>query len=204
MSSPHEERLAQLFAEDEQFRQARPDAGVRAAARQPELRLPQVIETLVRGYADRPAMGWRARGLTNDPVTGRTVGTLLPRFDTITYGELWSDVAAIAAAWRDDPANPVAPGDFVATVGFASVDYLTVDLVSGYLGLVAVPLQHNTTAARLQPILAEVQPQILAAGADYLDLAVDAAIGSTSVRRLVVFDYRDEIDDQRESLTRAR
>lgn len=204
MSSPHEERLAQLFTEDEQFRQARPDAGVRAAARQPELRLPQVIETLVRGYADRPAMGWRARGLTNDPVTGRTVGTLLPRFDTITYGELWSDVAAIAAAWRDDPANPVAPGDFVATVGFASVDYLTVDLVSGYLGLVAVPLQHNTTAARLQPILAEVQPQILAAGADYLDLAVDAAIGSTSVRRLVVFDYRDEIDDQRESLARAR
>ncbi|WP_197048007.1 carboxylic acid reductase [Mycobacterium paragordonae] len=204
MSSPHEERLAQLFAEDDQFRQARPDAVVRAAARQPGLRLPQVIETLVRGYADRPAMGWRARGLTNDPETGRTVGTLLPRFDTITYRELWSNVAAIAAAWRGDPENPAAAGDFVATVGFASVDYLTFDLVSGYLGLVAVPLQHNTTATRLQPILAEVQPQILAAGADYLDLAVDAALGSDSVRRLVVFDYRPEIDDQRESLARAQ
>ncbi|MBX9638948.1 MAG: AMP-binding protein, partial [Mycobacteriaceae bacterium] len=37
----------------------------------------------------------------------------------------------------------------------------------------------------------------------YLDLAVDAAVGSTSVRRLVVFDYRPEIDDHRESLARA-
>ncbi|MBX9641578.1 MAG: hypothetical protein K2X97_18210, partial [Mycobacteriaceae bacterium] len=65
MSSPHEERLTQraerLFAEDDQFRQAKPDAAVRASARRPELRLPQVIETLVQGYADRPAMGWRAR-----------------------------------------------------------------------------------------------------------------------------------------------
>ncbi len=177
---------------------------MRAAARRPELRLPQVIQTLVEGYADRPAMGWRARALTTDPDSGRTVGTLLPRFETITYRDLWANVQAIAAAWRGDPANPAAPGDFVATIGFASVDYLTVDLVSGYLGLVAVPLQHNTTASRLQPILAEVQPQILAAGADYLDLAVDAAVASTSLRRLVVFDYQPEIDDQRASLARAK
>lgn len=210
MSSPHEEspaqRAAQLFEEDDQFRLARPDAGVRAAARQPELRLPQVIETLVRGYADRPAMGWRARGLTTDPDTGRSIGALLPRFDTITYGDLWANVQAIAAAWRGDPAYPTAPGDFVATIGFASVDYLTVDLVSGYLGLVAVPLQHNTTASRLQPILAEVDPQILAASADYLDLAVDAAVAGSSsrLRRLVVFDYQPEIDDQRDSLARAK
>jgi len=32
----------------------------------------------------------------------------------------------------------VTPGDFVATVGFASPDYLTVDLVCAYLGLVSV------------------------------------------------------------------
>ena len=208
MTGPQEQRLTQrieqLFAEDEQFRQAKPDAVIRAEARQPGLRLSQVIETLVRGYADRPAMGWRARELTTDPATGRTTSKLLARFDTITYHDLWTNVAAISAAWRHDPVYPTAPGDFVATVGFASVDYLTIDLVCAYLGLVAVPLQHNTTASRLQPILAEVEPETLAASADYLDLAVEAAVHSASLRRLVVFDYQPEIDDQRESLERAK
>ncbi|MDT5138190.1 MAG: fatty acid CoA ligase FadD9 [Mycobacterium sp.] len=208
MTGPHEQRLTQrieqLFAEDEQFRRAKPDAAIRAEARQPGLRLPQVIETLVQGYADRPAMGWRARELTTDPATGRTTSRLLPRFDTITYHDLWANVAAISAAWRHDPVYPTAPGDFVATVGFASVDYLTIDLVCAYLGLVAVPLQHNTTASRLQPIFAEVEPQTLAASADYLDLAVEAAIHSTSLRRLVVFDHQPEIDAQRESFERAK
>ncbi|OBJ62526.1 carboxylic acid reductase [Mycobacterium sp. 1423905.2] len=202
--TPLAARIERLFAEDEQFRRAKPDAGTRATARQPERRLSEVLETLVAGYGDRPALGWRARSVTTDPETGRTITTLLPRFDTIKYQDLWDNVRAIAAAWRNDPVNPTVAGDFVATVGFASAEYLTVDLVCGYLGLVAVPLQHNTTASRLQPILAEVEPQTLAAGAGYLDLAVEAALGSTSLRRLVVFDYQPEVDDHRESMQRAR
>jgi long-subunit acyl-CoA synthetase (AMP-forming) len=56
-----------------------------------------------------------------------------------TARELWENVRAIATAWRRDPSNPVAPGDFVATIGFASPEYLTIDLACAYLGLVAVP-----------------------------------------------------------------
>jgi len=197
------ERAQQLNTDDAQFRAARPDAAIRQAARQPGLRLPQVMETLVAGYADRPALGWRARSLTTDPATGRTTAQLLPHFDTITYRDLWANVRAIATAWRHDATDPVAPGDFVATVGFASPEYLTVDLVCGYLGLVAVPLQHNAAASRLQPIVEEVEPRVLAAGAGYLDLAVEAALRSTSLRRLLVFDYQPQVDDQRESLERA-
>jgi fatty acid CoA ligase FadD9 len=89
-------------------------------------------------------------------------------------------------------------------VGFASAEYLTLDLVCGYLGPVAVPLQHNAAASRLQPIVAEVEPRVLAAGAGYLDLAVEAALGSTWLRRLVVFDHSPQIDDRREALERAR
>ncbi|HWF68756.1 MAG TPA: AMP-binding protein, partial [Mycobacterium sp.] len=176
------------------------------AARRPGLRLPQVLETYAKGYADRPALGWRARTLTTDPTTGRTTSQLLPRFETITYRDLWANVRAAAATWRHDPDYPVAPGDFVATVGFASPDYLTIDLVCGYLGLVAVPLQHNAPVSRLRPIIDEVEPRVLAVSAAYLDLAIEAALGSQSVRRIVVFDYQPEIDDQRESLeqTRAR
>ena len=171
------ERLEQFDADDEQFRNTKPDAAIRSAARRPTLRLPEVMETLVQGYADRPALGWRARSLATDPETGRTATQLLPRFDTITYRDLWANVRAIAAAWRQDADNPVAPGDFVATVGFASPEYLTVDLVCGYLGLVAVPLQHNAAASRLQPIIAEVEPRVLAAGAGYLDARRRSGLG---------------------------
>ncbi|MCA2241434.1 carboxylic acid reductase [Mycobacterium sp. WUMAC-067] len=193
-----------MAANDAQFRDAEPDLSLQRAARQPGLRLPQILELFVEGYADRPALGWRARTSSTDPATGRTTAELLPRFDTMTYRELWANVRAIAGAWRHDAANPVSPGDFVATVGFASAEYLTLDLVCAYLGLVAVPLQHNTTASRLRPIVDEVEPSILAAGVGYLDLAVEAASGSSSLRRLVVFDYQPEVDEQREALQRAR
>jgi fatty acid CoA ligase FadD9 len=197
-------RISQLFSVDEQFQRAKPNLALEAAARQPDLRLPQILEIFVAGYADRPALGWRARSLTTDPTTGRTISQLLPRFDTITYRELWANVRAVATAWRSDAANPMVPGDFVATIGFASPEYLTIDLVSAYLGLVAVPLQHNAAASRLQPIIAEIEPRVIATGAGYLDLAVEAALESTSLRRLMVFDYRPEVDEQRETLERAQ
>jgi fatty acid CoA ligase FadD9 len=193
-----------LRAADEQFRSAEPNLSLQEAARQPGLRLTQILELFVEGYADRPAVGSRARSLTTDPATGRTTAQLLPRFDTISYRDLWANVRAVASAWRHDEANPIAPGDFVASVGFASPEYLTLDLACGYLGLVAVPLQQSAAASRLQPIIAEVGPRVMATGAGYLDLAVDAALGSTSLQRLVVFDYRPEVDDHRENLERAR
>ncbi|SPM33512.1 oxidoreductase [Mycobacterium rhizamassiliense] len=198
------ERIRRLAAEDEQFRNAKPDLALQAAAREPGMRLPQIVETFVEGYADRPAVGWRARSLVTDPATGRTSSQLLPRFDTITYRDLWANVRAVAAAWAQDTTNPLAPGDFVATVGFASPEYLMLDLVCGYLGLVAVPLQQSAAASRLQPIIAEVEPSVITTGAGYLDLAIEATLGSTSLRRLVVFDYQPEVDDQREKLERAR
>ncbi|HEY2504622.1 MAG TPA: carboxylic acid reductase [Mycobacterium sp.] len=198
------QRIDQLSSDEEQLRNAKPDLSLQEAARRPGLRLPQILEMFVEGYADRPALGWRARSLTTDPATGRTTVQLLPRFDTMTYRDLWANVRAIATAWRRDAENPVTPGDFVATVGFASPEYLTLDLVCGYLGLVSVPLQQSAVASRLQPIIAEVEPRVIAAGAQYLNLVVEAALGSTSLRRLVVFDYEPKVDDQRENLERAR
>ena len=144
------ERILRLEATDEQFRNAKPDLSLQAAARQPGLRLPQILEMFAEGYADRPALGWRARELMTDAATGRTTTRLLPQFETISYREVWARVSAIAtrvAARRRR--HPVNPGDFVATVGFASAEYLIVDLVCGYLGLVTVPLQHNAPASRL-------------------------------------------------------
>src|SRR6201991_4994042 len=132
---------AALFDNDAKFLPASPIPEVIEAACTPGLRLTQVLETIVEGYADRPALGQRARELVTDAGTGRTSVRLLPRFDTISYREFWARVRATASAWRHDLAHPARVGDVVATVGFASADYLVIDLVCAYLGLVTVPLQ---------------------------------------------------------------
>ena len=205
---PHEyriaRRIADLYADDPQVRQARPIADVIESASKPGLRLTEVLQTLVEGYADRPALGQRARELVTDSTTGRTSVRLLPSFETISYRDVWDRVSAIAAALHDDSTAPLNPGDFVATIGFASPEYLTVDLACAYLGLVSVPLQHNAPAFQLRPIIAETEPKVIAVGAEYLDLAVESALESTSLRRLLVFDYQPGVDGQRESLDRAR
>ena len=156
------------------------------------------------GYADRPALGQRTRELVTDPTTGRTSTRLLPSFETISYRELWQRVGAIATALRNDTTDPVTPGDFVATIGFSSPDYLAVDLACSYLGLVSVPLQHSAPVSQLRPIIAETEPKVVAVGAEYLDLAVESALGSTSLRHLLVFDYDPAVDDQRDNVERAQ
>jgi fatty acid CoA ligase FadD9 len=197
-------RIADLYAVDPQFTAARPNPAVLEEARRPGLRLAEILQTFVVRYADRPALGQRARALTTDPATGRTSAQLLPRFDTITYRELWERVGAIATAWRNHPTRPLGAGDFVATIGFASPDYLTVDLACAYLGLVSVPLQHNAPVSQLKPIIDEVQPRVVAVSAPYLDLAVESALGSESLRHLLVFDYQPDVDEHRARLETAR
>lgn len=102
-------RIAELHATDGQFAKARPVDAVTAAVEQPDMRLHQVVGTVMDAYADRPAIGERAIELVEDPVTGRTSVELLPRFDTLTYREVSSRVTALARAMHDD----VRPGDRV-------------------------------------------------------------------------------------------
>ena len=75
---------------------AMPDPAVIEAACRPGLRLAEIVKTLVDGYAERPALGQRARELVTDPSTGHTSAQLLARFDTIGYGDLWRRVTATA------------------------------------------------------------------------------------------------------------
>ena len=90
-------RVAELFDNDAQFRAAAPIPEVIEAACTPGLRLTQVLEAIVEGYADRPALGQRARELVTDAGTGRTSVRLLPRFDTISYREFWAGCVLLRA-----------------------------------------------------------------------------------------------------------
>ncbi|MEZ0357227.1 carboxylic acid reductase [Mycobacterium sp. SA01] len=196
-----EQRVADLYTSDPQFAAAAPDPQVTAAAATPGLPLSAVIATIFDGYADRPAVGQRAVRFVADPQTRRTTAELMQAFDTITYRQLWDRVRAVAGAWS---ADPVAVGDRVAILGFTSVDYTTIDLALTQLGAVSVPLQTSAGAAALTPIIAETEPVLVASSIDNLDDAVELVLTGPAPKSLVVFDFRPEVDDQRDALAAAR
>jgi fatty acid CoA ligase FadD9 len=200
-----EERLARrvddLIANDAQFAAAQPDPAVAEALEQPGLRLPQIIQTVLDGYADRPALGQRAVEFVKDAKTGRTSLELLPRYETVTYGELRDRVGALTRALAHDS---VRPGDRVCVLGFNSVDYATIDIALGMIGAVSVPLQTSAAIAQLRPIVTETEPSVIAASVGQLPDAVELILGGQAPAKLVVFDYHPEADDEREAVDAAR
>src|ERR1700761_8432417 len=202
------ERLAQrrerLYADDAQFSAARPDDAIAESVRRPGLRIAEAMATVMTGYNSRPALGQRAREVVTDPATGRASLQLLPRFETVSYGELWSRIQAIAADWHQHDQYPLRPGDFVCVLGFASIDYTAAKLACVHLGAVVVPLQTSAPATQHAPILSETQPRILAVGIDYLATAVEAALDGAAPQRLMVFDYEPRDDGQRAAYDAAR
>jgi fatty acid CoA ligase FadD9 len=92
----------------------------------------------------------------------------------------------------------------VCVLGFASTDYTTIDVALIRLGAVGVPLQTSAPVAQLRPIVAETEPVLLASSVDYLADAVELVLNGHAPARLIVFDYRPEVDDQREALDAAK
>lgn len=193
-------RIADLSASDAQLAAALPSAAVAKAANEPGLGLPQVIQTVLAGYADRPALGQRAVEFVAGPVTGRTSVRLRPEFETISYRELSDRVGALAAAWL---AETVQPGDRVAVMGFSSIDYTTIDVTLARIGAVSVSLHTSAAIAQLQQIVAETEPVMLVASTENLPNVVELIQTGHMPARLVVFDYHD-VDDHREALDTVR
>jgi fatty acid CoA ligase FadD9 len=195
-------RIADLYATDQQFAGARSSEAITAAIGQPGLRLPQLVQTVMEGYAERAALAQRAVQFVTDPATDRTSLQLLPRFETVTYREAWQRAGAVASALADAPA--LFPGDRVCVLGCTSVDYTIVELALIQLGAVAAPLQTSAPLSQLRPIVAETEPRLIAASVDYLYDAVELVLTGPAPARLVVFDYHPRVDDQREALDAAR
>jgi fatty acid CoA ligase FadD9 len=196
-------RIKRIAAEDAQFRDAFPLAAVSQAKRRPGLRLAEIVQIVMEGYADRPALGRRAYELATDAARRSTV-RLLPRFDTITYRQLWDRARGLAGEWHANSQHPLRAGDFACILGFASPDYASLILASIHLGAVIVPLQTSAPPSQHRDIIAETEPRILATGIDYLPNAVEAVLMGYAPQRLVVFDYEPRDDAQREKLDAAR
>ncbi|WP_156661095.1 AMP-binding protein, partial [Mycobacterium sp. 852002-51163_SCH5372311] len=193
-------RIEDLYANDAQFAAARPSQSVANAVEPSDLGLQQIIRAVMEGYAERPALGQRVVGFVKDPKTGRTGVEVLPRFETITYRELWDRTNAFASALT----GVVEPGDRVCVLGFSSVDYTTIDMAVTVLGAVSVPLQTSATAAHLQPVVTETEPALMAASIDNFADAVELVLNDHAPARLIAFDYHPEVDAHREALEAAR
>ncbi|WTG15493.1 thioester reductase domain-containing protein [Streptomyces decoyicus] len=155
-------------------------------------------------YADRPAIGERAKKFVRDPATGRVSLGLLPRYETTTFSELWEHIGSVASEWHHNPEHGLIPGERVALLGFASGEYATIDLACAHLGAVSVPLQTSSPVSQLASIVEETEPVIVAASLERLDAAVELTLSNPSVRSLVVFDYHLEVTDEFEKLASAR
>ena len=192
-------RFDKLTSGDAQLVAARPDPAITATLDRPDMMLTDVMATVMNGYADRPALGQRAMEFVTD-AAGRTVAQLQPRFDTLTYGETWARVRALADALAGDP---VRRGDCVVTLGFTSADYTIADMALSLAGAVAVPLQTNAPLHQLRPILVETEPVAILSSVYHLDDAVELALTAHAPKRLVVFDYHQQIDDHRDAFQSA-
>ncbi|WP_278262406.1 carboxylic acid reductase [Nocardia sp. AG03] len=195
------DRIKTLYAEDPQIRAARPDPAVHAEVVAPGTPLARIVEIAMTGYAERPAVGARRTEPVVDPSTGRKTRRLLPEFELLSYCALWERARALAAAWH---ADGVAAGDFVAMLGFTSVDYTVLDLAGIHLGVVAVPLQGGAGLDQLRSILDETGPRVFAVDTAHLPVAVDAVLAGARPHTVLVFDHHPDDDDHRDALTTAR
>jgi len=148
------------------------------------------------------ALGERARSETTD-AAGRATSELLPHFNTISYRELGERIEALAADLYGHPEAGLVAGDFVAILGFPGIDYTLVDLTCARLGAVVVPLPTTAPLTQLVPIATEVQPRVMAVASGNLELAVDVVLAGPTPERMVVFDYRAGLENERERYERA-
>ncbi|MFF5390124.1 carboxylic acid reductase [Streptomyces sp. NPDC013012] len=168
------------------------------------MRLAQVMESVMVRHADRPAIGERAKEFVRDPETGRVSYRLLPRYEKTGFRELWARVRAVASEWHGGAEHRLEPGDRVSVLGFASGDYTVVDLACTYLGVVSVPLQTSSPASQQRAVVDETASRVIAASVERLDRAVELALGSPSVERVLVFDFHPQVSDHADALDGAR
>lgn len=194
-------RVGELLAHDREFAAALPRQDVSEAIARPECSWVGLMRAVAEGYADRPALGQRAIEVVTAAEGGDQRIQALRRFDTVTYGQLWQRVSALAAALA---VRAVRPGDRVATLGFCSVDYTTVDMAIPLLGAVSVPLHAGAPLSQLRPVVDETEPSVIACSVEHLADGVALALGAAAPRVIVVFDHHPQFAAHGRAIDAAR
>lgn len=165
------------------------DPDYTAFVRRPDATVAQMTLRAFDVYRDRPALGWRASH----------GGQLDDDFTIIDYAELERRVLNTAAAFAHDHAFGLEPGDPVAILAFANVDFATLNLTLGLCGLPIVPLQTTASVEQLVGMVNEVKPPCIATTLENLETAVTLALACPKTRSVIVFDF-DGLDQAEMSL----
>ncbi|MEU6701229.1 carboxylic acid reductase [Pseudonocardia sp. NPDC046786] len=145
----------------------------------------EIVETIMLGYGDRPALGERPTTTVREP-DGRTVDRPEARYRTITHREAWTRARAIGTAWRHGPEPILRTGDLLCSLASSSVDYNLLELAAISAGVVSVPLATSGSAAQWASIMRETDPRALAVGVDLLDSVLAALPAEVRPPHLVV------------------
>jgi len=197
-------RVMELSKKDDQLGQLFPNNSIREKALEGKLPLDQVIGVFLDGYAERPALGNRSYEVVQDPRSNKKIRQYLPAYTCITYGEFHDRIKAIAMAWRTHTQCKVEPDEFVMIMGFADIDFATLDIACAYAKATTVPVQSSTSGADLNEMVATIEPVIIAATLEDLATAVPLALGQNSVKNIIVFNYDDRVDDERAQFEQAK
>src|SRR5207253_1024574 len=120
-------RILALAADDPQLQQLMPDETVLSDITREGQTLAGIVSTILSGYGARPALGERVYKVDSEG-SGPNVRRWIADFATITYAELERRVRAVATVWQHDADRRVEPGQAICFLGFASTDYVTLDL----------------------------------------------------------------------------
>ena len=147
------ERLQRALPADPALRQAMPCPEVLEELQDVHLTAIEVLARACSAYADRPALGERARVL--DPTPRGPVARILPEFRTISYRTLWQRTADLARGLVRDPRTALRPGEVAGICGFGSIDYVVADLACLYAGVTSAVLPMTLGADDLRHIANE-------------------------------------------------
>lgn len=156
------------------------------------MRLRTIMMSAFDQFAERPALAERRHiPTTNDQIRSMD-NRVLGAYETLTYKEVGQRVASVAAQLRGETGShpAIQPGDRVALLGFAGIDYTTVDFASNLTGLTTVPLQTSGTYEQQSAVMKETMPRVLAVTVALLDRAARLVADHASVERVIVLDYR--------------
>ncbi|WP_213451844.1 carboxylic acid reductase [Rhizomonospora bruguierae] len=171
--TPEERRLAEILAADDEVRARLPLPAVADAVRRSTGALSEIVETIMLGYADRPALAERPVASPRSG-SGGFAERREPRLATVSYREVWTRARSISTAWQHRSMGILRPGDVICSLASPSVDYAILELATIAGGAVSVPVAPSAPAAEWVSIVAATRPRVLAVGIDLVETVLKA------------------------------
>jgi len=198
------QKIQALAESDPQLSSLVPSKAVGEAICEKGLSLAETMDRAFEGYADRAAVGCRDYDIVRSSESGKNQRAYKSSFKTLTYAEFQKRIHDVANAWRIDPVHGVAPDESVCIFGFTSVEYAVLDFATAYIQAITVPMQTGASGMDFDQILDSIRPVTVAATVSDLARVAHYVAGKDYIRSVVVFEYDERDDNDREAFERSR